>query len=255
MTWRTKCLLLACVVMLCMGSDCDSPTPIPDPGFRIVTYESRPGIFGVPTLFLDPGRGVNGTFINLTSSGTRGTQEVFAGTTNGSAFLDVPNGRAPGVWLVFESNGTCAGKFNSFRFDAGVANSVVCFVTFLPNQFTANPADIVADGSSTSVTINGQGFSSEFGMPTIAYYDSNGILVAQENASFVSNDGTSLQAAVPDLSLLASGPYTVFVGNWDAAGSWQMLGQTGISVHGVSPPAPPPPDPCGETRFDPCLLE
>jgi len=50
-------------------------------------------------------------------------------------------------------------------------------------------------------------------MPIVEYSDSDGYMIGSVYADFVSSDGTSLQASVPDLSSVYSGTYQVKVTN------------------------------------------
>lgn len=77
----------------------------------------------------------------------------------------------------------------------------------------ASPASVYLPSPPATATITGQGFDTTYGMPQVDYFDSNGYLVGSVYANSVSSDGTSLQAAMPDLSYVYSGTYQVKVTN------------------------------------------
>jgi hypothetical protein len=77
----------------------------------------------------------------------------------------------------------------------------------------ASPSSVYLPSPPATATITGQSFDTTYGMPTVEYFDSNGYMIGSVYASFVSSDGTSLQASVPDLSSVYSGTYQVKVTN------------------------------------------
>jgi hypothetical protein len=103
--------------------------------------------------------------------------------------------------------------------------------------FTFSPPSIYTDGSSgNTATISGQGFSSQYGMPLLQYYDMSGNLVNQTNANAVASDGTWIAAAIPDLSQVQLGAYVGFLYNKNASGSYTYLGTASVDV--LNPPPP-----------------
>ncbi len=85
-------------------------------------------------------------------------------------------------------------------------------------------------------------------MPTVEYYDGNGILVAQVTAFEVAPDGTQLSAPGPDLSLMTSGSnYILIVRNHDGS----VVGDSLIYVFDSNiPPPNPDPGPGGTCGID-----
>jgi hypothetical protein len=85
-------------------------------------------------------------------------------------------------------------------------------------------------------------------MPTVEYYDGNGILVAQVTAFEVAPDGTQLGAPGPDLSLMTSGSnYILIVRNPDGT----VAGDSSIYVFDSNiPPPNPDPGPGGTCGID-----
>jgi hypothetical protein len=74
------------------------------------------------------------------------------------------------------------------------------------------------------MTLSGPGFSTDYGMPNVQYYDPNGVLVAQMSATSISSDGQSLTAPTPALSGVSAGVYVGLINNVNADGSYQPLG-------------------------------
>lgn len=87
------------------------------------------------------------------------------------------------------------------------------FGNILNVALTASPASVYLPSPPASGTITGQSFDATYGMPRVDYFDPNGYLVGSAYATSVSSDGTTLQAAMPDLSYVYSGTYQVKVTN------------------------------------------
>src|SRR2546425_10170684 len=73
-------------------------------------------------------------------------------------------------------------------------------------------------------------------MPLLQYYTLDGSLAAQENASSVSPDGTTVQAPVNNASSLIPGNYAGFVSNAGPNGTWNLVGASAVRVIGPFPP-------------------
>ncbi|MGH9573996.1 MAG: hypothetical protein ACRD40_10765 [Candidatus Acidiferrales bacterium] len=67
-------------------------------------------------------------------------------------------------------------------------------------------------------------------MPMVQYYSLDGTLVDEENATSVSQDGTSISGPVGDISQLPAGTYVGIVNNAGSGGSWEYVGTVGVSI-------------------------
>jgi hypothetical protein len=72
-------------------------------------------------------------------------------------------------------------------------------------------------------------------MPVLQYYNLEGTLVAQQSASSVSADGTSLQASVGSLSGVLPGVYLGIVSNENSGGILSVAGSAVVTVTGPLP--------------------
>ena len=194
-----------------------------------------------------------------------GDPSPFQNTTNAAAIGVSLNGRVPALWAVSWLAGgpaQCIGApddpvLGHFQSNPQRATEVICFDrtgagsdTVRGSQdFTFSPSPLYTDGSSgDSATISGQGFSSQYGMPLLQYYDLSGNLVNQTNANAVASNGTWITAPIPDISQVQIGSYVGFLYNKNASGSYTYLGTASVTV--LNPPPPPPTDPC---PTNPCI--
>lgn len=90
-------------------------------------------------------------------------------------------------------------------------------------------------------------------MPLVDYYDEDGNLVAEVQASSVAPDGTWLTVNTPSSLSNTSGEYLAVISNVRYDSTVEMIGSVTLYVYGIEPPPPPPPDPgpCGD---GPCLI-
>lgn len=186
------------------------------------------------------------------AQGSPATQDVI--TDVDTALAAVPNGRAPATWNFLWVAGSVSGC-SGVNLDANVIlDGIELFtcteindapeaghVITSPFQFEPNPLD--TSSLPATVTITGQGFSTQYGLPLVQYFDLSGTLVAQMNAETVSSDGTSIAAPPPALSGVVSGTYVGFISNANASGGWDLVGTVSLTVAAPAPPPPPPP-PC-----------
>jgi hypothetical protein len=102
---------------------------------------------------------------------------------------------------------------------------------------SASPGSVYLPTPPGSGVITGQGFDATYGMPQVDYFDSNGFLVGSVNATFVSGDGTYLEANMPDLSNVHSGTYQVKVTNKTQAGYYlNIVGSAPMTAWGRDRP-------------------
>ncbi len=142
---------------------------------------------------------------------------------------------------------------------------------------TANPTPVNLQAAPSSGTVSGPGgMSAAYGMPIVEYYDVNGYFTGSVAATYVSPDGTWLQAPQPDLSGTYSGTYTVHVYNADSGGVYsEEVGSATVTTYGRDRPdsdgdgwyddedcypydpsrssCDPPPDPCYGSYGNPAM--
>ena len=170
----------------------------------------------------------------------------------------MPGKRAPATWTVKwvgGGNPLCTGVTAKNAVSVGHIEEFICFITvveggFEDSSFVFSPNPISTDGSSGSqAVITGAGFSSQYGMPLLQYFDLNGNLVTQTNVNTVASDGSWVSAPIPDISQLGFGTYVGILQNANASGGFDFLGSASVQVV-PPPPPPPPPDPC---PTNPCM--
>lgn len=260
-------LLIILSSLILIASSCGPPSLPPTTsggGFFIETeFLSATGsIVPVPV----PNVTTGWTWLNDVPGFTAvGDPSSFTNTTNAAAIGVSLNGRVPAMWAVSWIAGgpaQCVGApddpiLGHFQSNPQRATEVICFDrtgsgsgTVRGSQdFTFSPSPLYTDGSSGgTATISGQGFSSQYGMPLLQYYDMSGNLVNQANADAVASDGTWISASVPDLSQLQLGSYVGFLYNKNASGSYTYLGTASVTVLN-----PPPSGGGGPCPTNPCM--
>lgn len=246
---RKARLFLLCPAFLLL-SGCPAPTlpPATAGGGWILQTVVISNVAGVGFV---GGVGVQGHW-EKDQPGASGDASPFSVTTNLVGLFPLPGKRAPATWNVSWISGgppPCAGLTASNTVSAGAVEEFICFITEviggLENSgFAFSPGTIVTDGSSGSeAVITGAGFSSQYGLPLLQYFDLNGNLVAQTNVSTVAGDGSWVSAPIPDISQLGVGTYVGIVKNANSSGGYDFLGAAAVQVV-LPPPPPPPPDPC-----------
>ena len=247
---QTLCLLVIFVVT--MGACIPSP---PKPGFRISTTVTRPGPFLFPQTVAYTNAGVFGNLVGglPTLGPVTGNVSAFIGNTGSGAYYDVHGGVAPAAWVLGISPGSqfCAGQSDlTTIIRAGEDYGLDCLLIPIFSFFTVDPSVIDVDYPPPTVTVSGSGISSSGGMPTVEYYNVNGILVAQQSALQVAADGTWLTMSTPDLSSVYAGSYLLTVRNPDGG----VAGHAFVEVFRYSEPPPDPdPDPCPQELVCPVL--
>jgi hypothetical protein len=261
---RKALSLLLVLFVLALSSGCPSGPSLPPStaggGFFIQTLTS----FNLAPPVIAPVTQVKGTWVK-DQPGAQGNPSTFNLTTNSAGVGVSNNGRAPADWKfvwVFSLVAPCEGQsvtvtvhfvdddvglLCSVEVVGGVAQSATGNAMA---DFVFSPNPLVTDGSSgNEAFISGQGFSKQYGMPLLQYFDLNGNLVTQTNADGVAADGSWISAPVPDVSQLPLGAYVGFMSNANASGGYDLVGATSVQVT-LPPPPPPPPDPC---PTNPCM--
>jgi len=187
--------------------------------------------------------GVSGTW-QSDGAGAKGDASAFTVVTDSSAGLAaVVNGRVPATWkLTWKAGGPleCDGhSANATPAQQGDVEEFICFEIVIPTVgFSFSPNPLFQDNPPSMSTIHGKGFSSQYGMPLVQYYNLQGQLVAQARATAVAGDGTWIQAPTPDISSVPLGTYAGAIKNANASGGWNYLGSASVRIT-VTPPIPP----------------
>lgn len=148
------------------------------------------------------------------------------------------NGRAPATWRFTLHSGRCSGQFGIFLMKHGQEQKIDCVPltgTMLPG-FLTSPASIDTTAPPPTVTIYGQDMNCASGMPMVEYYDSEGTLAQQAQATTCAQDGSWISSPTPDLSSCYPGTYSLTVrSSKDVA-----IGSSLIYIHNPSACLPPP---------------
>ena len=234
-------ILFALGIFLAGMSAC-IPSP-PNPGFRVTTTRTTFNEMLFPVTLDAPGISVYGHTVGALAppSAVSGTVGAFIGSTNSNAYYDVKGGQTPYLWSLGENSGPCAGQSDIVYIPHGGSTQNLDCRQIPVAFFAFSPASIERDSPPAYINIDGTGISSDSGMPTVQYYDTNGTLISQNTAfqavpDGISSNGTLLSAPTPDLSLFISGEYVVTVTNPDGT-----VAGSGLLV--IFDYLEPPPDP------------
>jgi hypothetical protein len=152
--------------------------------------------------------------------------------------LPVDNGRAPANWSLMENSGACDAKTAPATIFYQKDVSLSCFAYLgLLTGGTISPDTINTYSPPATYTVTASGMSTQYGMPVLQYYDTNGNLVAQATGSWVSQDGTQMTGTTPSLSGVANGFYEGVVSNAGPNGTYGAIAAVGVTIY---TPAPPP---------------
>ncbi len=162
------------------------------------------------------------------------------GSNQCSSFCNVGS-----TYLIIYQDGGCtrdrevacfAGSLNYPRDCYGSCNAYVREKRFFFFSLTADPSGTDLNSPASSLTISGQGMDGSYGMPRLDYFDADGFLIGTVYASSVAGGGSSLQAPVPDLSLVYSGTYTIEVTNMSSEGYYtDVVGTATLNGWGRDP--------------------
>ncbi len=254
---RTRWFLLLVVsAFTCSGFVCNGPTlPEANPGggfFVETLYDGEvPGAPAKPIPFIQ--FKADWQSEPPPPSVSMGNPAEINDTTGPEALASEPTGRVPATWKFTWESPTgavppnyygCLGV-NSTGFVPGKTPAgaiaivqFVCYTTVAPpvflsklsNGFGMSPNPIYSYAPPSTGTVSGSGFSYTYGMPMVQYYSMDGTLVAQETASYVAPDGTSIQIPGFNTSTLAAGTYIGFINNAGANGTWTYAGTGTVQV-------------------------
>src|ERR1035438_1879743 len=212
------------LVFLTTYFDCGSNYPPPTPG----------GGFYIQTLINGAFEGavsVGGSW-DSDSSGAQGSVFSFSWTTDPLGNYYVANGRAPATWTFTEYSGYCAGLSTTGPVGLTGTSTLNCYSGGVGvGSFTISPSTLYSASPPGAVSITGNGFTTTYGMPRVAYYYNDGTYVGEVTATTASP--TRISAAPP--SGLGSDPTGIYVGmvqNATAGGGWQTVGVVSLDQIG-----------------------
>jgi hypothetical protein len=199
-----------------------------------------------PMIVSAPFTTITGTW-QSDGAGAVGDPSSFTVGTGSEALAAVDNGRVPATWKVQWANSQsfpdCTGLSSIATPGApGALEELICFEnaeeaengTFV---FSPNPINLNGTIPTTSVII-GSGFTSTYGMPLVRYFNSQGTLLSQASATFVSQDGTKISAPTPSLNGISVGTYAGVISNIAANGNYVYVGAASVRI--IDPPGKSP---------------
>lgn len=237
----TRYMQFLCMPLMAIMAGCTPSLPpsTPGGGFSLQTWlftsvYSVVGNVGILAEFVSD--------FDHTSAGDPSTIHVTTGP-NGEA--DLPGKRAPATWKfywVIGGDPGCPTAFNNGINQTVGLHSLETIVCYVPTgqggvneaMATISPSTIYTAAPPTSVTISASGFSSQYGMPVVQYYDVTGTLAAQATATFVASDGSYISSPTPNLSQTVTGTYTGIAQNVTSTGQLAAVGGGVVNV--VAPP-------------------
>jgi|SRR5579875_1123599 len=241
-----KFLLLLVLVGACFFSvafSCGSnPSPtLPEPtaggGFILETevsyYQGSPA---VPEPLVDVAMAWQSD-----DPGAAGDAGITSAATNDVAVASLLTARAPAKWKFtwqssYDGPPNCVGVNTIIDVPLNALAEFICQEWIIQGSaqistfgFSPNPVYINSTLPSSG-TVLGSGFSSSYGMPLVQYYNLDGTLVAEENATSVASNGDSIQISGFDISQLPVGTYAAFVSNAASGGAYTYLGAGDVRV-------------------------
>ena len=244
---KRSTFLFVVVLLLCFGCEPSKPLPATTPGggFFIQTFGWDQSNGGTP--FPAYNITIHGDWV---SDGTAPVGDPSSWTlTSGAntATILVVNGRISAYWnLSWESPSPWAGcaslptvkaylPFNVPNMDL---ISFTCVLQQLPALssalgFTFTPTPTYIGVTNGTISANGNGFKSTYGMPLFQYFDNNGNLVAKTTATSVATDGSTASGPVPsNIGSVPGGVYVGLISNANASGGYSLLGSATMEVAG-----------------------
>ena len=164
----------------------------------------------------------------------------------------ITGARVPAAWQFrlgpnFVPGSLCLqATFTNLNMSLNSVGTLRCPGTFV--GFTASPESINALSPPPTMIFSGKGISNVYGQPALSFYDEFGNLVASTQSTQSIWNGNVIEGlvgAVPDLTLVNDGDYTIAVHNVRPDGSWEIIGAAPVTIYGNPPPPPPPPPPGG----------
>jgi hypothetical protein len=91
-----------------------------------------------------------------------------------------------------------------------------------------------AEAATTTFTITGDNMNAYYGMPTLQFYDVNGVLMCQTQATNIAWDNSSIEGSTYPLDYMPSGIYIVEIWNATPDGSGEHVGDTSMNIFRTS---------------------
>jgi len=215
-----------------MAAGCVATNPnLPNPGFTIVTVRINSLGIDAPV----PGTLVSGYTNRPPALDATGTKTSFPQTASSypSGLVPVRDGVAPAFWALSEHNGPCAGQTAFGGVKRGDFNYLTCAQVRLSLPFTFSPLRIDAEAASVTWILKGDNMHTTYGMPIVQFYDMNGILVAQTQATAIAGDNSWIEGNSLILQTVPSGVYLVQAWNMTPDGG-EFCGHTTMNVYRTS---------------------
>ena len=172
-------------------------------------------------------------------SGGLGIINPFENSTNSQGLVFEPGLAAPAIWKFSWVAGNPTRCDGSTPENAPVTSLgtvvLVCLSSGVGvgSEFSISPNTVYAPAAPSSAACYQQRIPvATYGMPLVQYYSPNGTLVAQETATSVSSDGTSIQISPSsiDFSTLPAGIYAGVISNAGPDSTWQYVGDTAVNL-------------------------
>jgi hypothetical protein len=173
-----------------------------------------------------------------------GAVTSFSGRTDSGGDMGVSNARLPAKWFIGFNDARCNEAINTtVSLTQGDTASFSC-ITFFVGGVSLTPNPIDQTNFSSTITVQGSGFSTAYGPPTVDFRALNGTLLGTTTPSWVSADGTQLITGTVPMSGQYDGTYSLIVNNKGSDGSYIPMGATQFDSTGnPRPGSPTPPDP------------
>jgi hypothetical protein len=165
----------------------------------------------------------------------------------------VANARVPARWNIvagLPGGAECIGYLsnNDRNVTANSTQYSDCVTFGIVFPLHMSPASIDLQAPPATFHISGKRLNATNGLPFIEYVDEyTGRVIGSTTATSVSLDGSSIEANMPNLSLVFSGTYSVLVSNIRPDGGREYIGTTTVECYGRDGgyEDPPDPGPCG----------
>ena len=254
---NTKLVLFSMIFVCCaFFASCSGGGSNVQSGFRVFG-EKYVQVFGGGFMFVSP-TSIQGNRL-FDYSGATGNVSSFGPLLCGGP-CPIEGGRAPARWNIVAGTPIveCIGYLTPNERDVALNSTQVsqCVTRGLVFPFAAAPGLVDLQAPPATFEMTGENLSSTYGMPYIEYRDPyTGNLIGATTATYVSEKGSVLQAAAPNLSSVYDGVYNVLISNVRADGTLEPVGTSTIVCTGRPYTYEPPPDPgpCGCPPDQPCM--
>lgn len=217
-----------------MSAGCTMSNPnLPDPGFTLVTV--RRNNLGIETPV--PGTVVSGSNTRPAAGDAIGKVKSFGmkASSSPSGLIPIKDGFAPAFWTFKVHNGRCFDQEASGGVKRAEFNYLICGpLDRISLPFAFAPLRRDAEAATTTFTITGDNMRADYGMPTLQFYDVNGVLMCQTQATSIAWNNSSIEGSTYPLDYMPSGVYIVEIWNATPDGSGEYVGSTSMNVFRTS---------------------